>query len=324
MVLDFTVFLLRFFLSFIFFIAGFSKWRNRVTTKKNVVDFGLPIFFAKPVAYLLPITEVIVAITLLFPLTFFGSAIVSIFLLLIFSTLIIFTISKNNKITCNCFGTLNQTPIGWNTIYRNIVLLLISFTIVTKGNTSNNVSFEDWTENHWIIFILLCFVLIQSIVNTHLLNEKEINKLRLTKLEKKIFKGLTIGTKAPDFLFFNPEGQQMDLNTLVTIEKPLILFFFNPTCALCDMFLPKAILLHQKYKDQVSMVFISPEGKKTKQLSEIKDLIFLIPNTEDFAYKIYRLYGLPSAIYITPKGKIGSFPAHGETAITELIEQYAT
>lgn len=312
---------IKIFLSIIFLISGIAKIVNQQETRQTIRAFGFS-SIAPTAALLLPIVELVISALLFFSSTVYWGALGSLFLLLFFNIFIGNLIRKGITVDCNCFGALSKAPTGWNTIYRNIGLMLLSLVLIVPESITTHSAVVSETPNQWLIILLMLFVLLQGVMIVLLMDKNEINKTRLIKLEKEVFKGLPIGTPAPPFEFPNLMGERIGLKQLLAQDKPLILVFFHHDCAMCRTIIPKVITLQKTYSDKVLITFIGTEDKRSNAL-QMDNLLILDAENEKFGFEQYKIHWHPSAVYINPKGKIGSFPATGEKGITALIEEHS-
>ena len=99
-------------LALVFAIAGFAKLRDCPGTEKAVADFGVPLWFAKPIATVLPLAEFAAALLLMFRRTAGWGSLIVLALLLIFTIAISYNLWKGRRPDCNCFGQLHSAPIA--------------------------------------------------------------------------------------------------------------------------------------------------------------------------------------------------------------------
>src|SRR3954469_3959675 len=115
----------RLVLAGVFVVAGWAKLSDRVGTREAVRQFGVPESLAKPVAILLPLAELVVAVLLVFRGSAVLGAIGAAVLLGLFIIGISVNLARGNRVDCNCFGQLHSAPIGPSTLVRNVVLMAL-------------------------------------------------------------------------------------------------------------------------------------------------------------------------------------------------------
>jgi len=315
--------LCRLFLAFIFILSGGTKIVAPQGTKKAVEGFGFSSkLLANWISIGLPIVELCIALLLLFSITAFLGALLSVTLLLIFNFFIIRLIKQGKQIDCHCFGELNASPTGWNTVIRNTGLLLFSLVpILQSKNSVNILCIVNFTNEQWIYSILFIIIFLQGFVLISLLNKNESIQKRFVTLEEEVFRGLPLGSKAPDFELLNSNGEITTLQKLLALNKPLLFLFFDPDCGPCAALLQKAIKWHEEYENRLRIVFIGRSSEKNDLLKTIPNIIFLTPLDTYLAQKVYKTRGFPSAIAISKQGFIDSFPAAGEEGVVRLLKK---
>ena len=112
----------------------------------------------RPAVNALPALELGVAAALVFPPTSRVAAAASCLLLVLFCALVARSMSRGLAGTCNCFGRLHSSKIGWSTVVRNMSLLSASALIAVVSSQSRFSSLVNVLtrpgRNVWILFAL--------------------------------------------------------------------------------------------------------------------------------------------------------------------------
>jgi uncharacterized membrane protein YphA (DoxX/SURF4 family) len=127
------VLVLRLILAGVFVVAGVAKFLDRPGSRRAIVEFGLPAWTAPPVAVLLPLAEITVALLLLVPRTVTVGAAGALSLLLAFTVGIAWNVARGRHPDCHCFGQLYSAPAGPSTLVRNGLLALAAGAVVVLG-----------------------------------------------------------------------------------------------------------------------------------------------------------------------------------------------
>ena len=101
---------LRLCLSVVFGVAGVAKLLDRPGTRDAVTSFGAPSTWAGPMAWLLPLGEIAIALGLLFSASTWASALAALLLLGLFIVAIGVNLSRGRAPECHCFGQLYSRP----------------------------------------------------------------------------------------------------------------------------------------------------------------------------------------------------------------------
>jgi len=114
----------------VFAVAGWTKARDPGGTRAAIRDFGVPAPLAVPVAFLLPVAELTVAILLLFKDTFVAGAIGAVVLLALFIAAISVSLARGQRPNCHCFGQIGSRPVSRTTLARNFVLMALAVLVL--------------------------------------------------------------------------------------------------------------------------------------------------------------------------------------------------
>ena len=133
-----TLIFLRFALSLIFGVAGAAKLLDWRGAREAVTNFGVPPSFAKAVAFMLPLTEIGIALGLLFAKSAWQSALAASVLLMIFVVAIGVNLLRGRAPECHCFGQLYSRPLGWPTLARNLVFAVCALFVFWRVQLDTN------------------------------------------------------------------------------------------------------------------------------------------------------------------------------------------
>src|SRR5947209_10119122 len=142
--MDIVLLLARLLLAVVFVVAGLAKLADRAGSRKALLDFGVPAMFVAPFAILLPLAELAVAVALLPTASAWGGAIGALALLLLFIAVIGYNLAHGRTPDCHCFGQIHNTPAGWPTLMRNLLLAAFAGFIVGFGYANAGASITDW------------------------------------------------------------------------------------------------------------------------------------------------------------------------------------
>ncbi len=129
----FTI-ILRIILSATFISAGATKIITRKHFASALPNMGVPASLVSAVAFVIPPCEVVIGVLLLVNATAFFAALAALFMLIAFSALLVFTITRGQGGGCNCFGSLSSDkPVGPQALVRNGLLAAMAAMIVAAG-----------------------------------------------------------------------------------------------------------------------------------------------------------------------------------------------
>jgi hypothetical protein len=112
-----------------FVLAGTAKVISPSTTRRSARELGLPALLARPLPIVLPVTELAVAVGLLYQRASRPAAVATLLLLLAFSAIVAINLARNNRVSCACFGSLSSSRLGRGALIRNGILAGAALTI---------------------------------------------------------------------------------------------------------------------------------------------------------------------------------------------------
>lgn len=342
--MEILLLVIRLFLFSIFALAGIGKLLDLSGSKRAVTEFGVPDFLAKPIAILLPIAEIAIAIILIPAQTSWFGAIFGGILLLIFVAGMLWQMKQGNAPDCHCFGQIHSEPVSKKSLLRNIAFVVLAGFLVAagKGNQGldifdNSSQFSDMNIMQ-VVFGLAVIGFMGAIVfllkkisgqQTQIMRRIEVLELLSHEGGKELERdvtdpniGLPIGSPAPGFELPDVNNKKVSFESFLNAGKSILLFFVSPSCNPCEAMIPEIEEWQKDLDEKINFVFIS-NGNIDENLdkfpSESFDHILLQDDNE-----IGEMFGsewTPTVIFIDGEGVIASRPAAGDSAIKELIEK---
>lgn len=342
--MDTVLLLVRLILVAIFAVAGIGKLLDLSGSKKAVEDFGVPESLSKPIAGLLPIGEILIAVLLFFTGTSWYGAILGLLLMLAFIGGMSYQMYKGNAPDCHCFGAIHSEPVSPKSIIRNVIFAVLALMLVISGREYQGASlFEssnDFSEGSAMQSLLgLAIVgLLGGIV--YLLKQisdqqnkiiRRIEILELTSGEggKAVEKedvehpesGLVIGSPAPVFSLTDVENRTYQFENLLATRRPLLFFYVSPSCNPCGALLPEMEQWQNDLKGKVDFVLVS-SGKAKENIEKFggKGFRAILLQKDKEVADLYGAQWTPTAWLVNPDGTIASRPSAGDAAIRKLVE----
>jgi thiol-disulfide isomerase/thioredoxin/uncharacterized membrane protein YphA (DoxX/SURF4 family) len=323
-------------LSAVFAVAGISKLASFSQSRESAVEFGVPSPFALPFMVALISCELAVAIALIPAPSAWYAAIVALTLFALFSGVIAANLIKGKRPTCNCFGQLHPTEIGWPTFARNILLAAIAALVVAEP-TAARTSLFTWTHELntmqavSLAAIAIATALLVAIVALLLQVVRQQGRmlLRFDAIEHHLGVvtdqapapvGLQPGSPAPAFALRLLDGRELSLEELLQPKKPALLVFSNPSCGPCQELLPQIAQWQQEFAEKLSIALLS-EGSAEDNRSKFgsSGLAKILLQKQRETAEAYQVYATPSAVMIAPNASVASYVAQGSDEIQKLI-----
>ncbi|MBO30717.1 MAG: hypothetical protein CL439_04825 [Acidimicrobiaceae bacterium] len=112
----------------VFLVAGLSKLRSPLETRRSLRDLGFP--FPKETSIILPLVELLTPILLFVDPATGGPCAVA--LLVAFTVLILSRLVNGNTSGCGCFGAWSTRPLSYWDVARNTVFIVLG-AVATLG-----------------------------------------------------------------------------------------------------------------------------------------------------------------------------------------------
>jgi thiol-disulfide isomerase/thioredoxin len=347
--LNTMLFTARLLLVVVFAAAGLAKLADRGGTKQGLIDFGLPASLATPFGVLLPLAELAVAAALIPASTALWGAGGALMILIVFVGAIGVTLARGRKPECHCFGQLHSAPAGWRTLARNGALAAVASFIVWHGWNGEEVgpSAIAWLGALSVTQLLILMggaVVLGLLVGQwwfllHLLRQNGHLLVRIEALEARPASGivpepspngtqhaqpvagLPVGSEAPSFSLDGLHAETLTLEALRSIGKPVMLIFTDPDCGPCNALLPEVGRWQEEHAHKLTLSLISrgdTEENRTK--AQEHGLTNVLVQKDWEVSGSYEVAGTPSAVLLSPDGKVASPVAGRAEGIRALLE----
>jgi peroxiredoxin/uncharacterized membrane protein YphA (DoxX/SURF4 family) len=344
--MEIVLLLARLILTVVFGVAGVAKLADREGSRQAMIGFGVPESLATPLGRLLPIVEILVAITLIPLATAWFGGIGALVLLAAFLVGIGVNLARGTAPDCHCFGQLHSEPVSWSVFARNIVLAAIATLIVVQGKEHPGLSAVEWMQDLRVgeaVSLCLSAVAAALLIPTFVMLRKALQQ-QTTLLEtvtamKKVVEedyaepvaveredaappvvGLPVGAVAPSFALATLNDEQVALDDLLALGKSVLLLFVSPTCSPCKSLLPHIRAWQRDYSDHLTVALLSKGSEKDVQAKIAKyEARYLLLQGESSVADEYQAKWTPAAVLIDRSGRIASEVAAGDEAIRALV-----
>ena len=322
-------------LSGVFILAGVSKLKDPPGSRQSLIDFGVPELLAGPLARLLPIAEIGVAIGLL-PRSFaWISATAAVGLLSLFVLAIAVSLARGRRPDCHCFGQIHSKPIGWGLAGRDLALAALGVIVISYG--PRQPSFLIWMDSSVqfpggsaFAAVVVALLILQGLAIFQLMRQNGRVLLRIEALEKRFGEappeppaapqGVPVGDPAPEFELPDLDGNTVSLRRLTGAGKPVVLLFVKPECHACMAMLPEAAKWQHDAANRFQVAVISQGAAEDNRAYAAKYGIrtFLLQAGQDVS-DLFAARITPCAVVIRSDGVVASELVSGPQAIRSLI-----
>jgi peroxiredoxin len=339
--------LARLLLSLVFAIAGVAKLADREGSRRAIVDFGAPSALAAPLGLLLPLAELAIAATLLPASTAWWGAMGALALLSVFVVGITYNLARGRKPECHCFGQLHSAPVGGKTLARNGVLAALAGFILWAGYEGGGagpgaLSWVGALSTAQLVGFLVGVLVLALLAGqwwflVNLLRQNGRLLVRLEAVEATLTEGgsvassqngtarhqadgLPVGSEAPEFDLSGLHGESLTLESLRASGKPVMALFTDPGCGPCNAMLPDVGRWQEEHAQKLTLALVSRgEVEENKAKAQEHGLSNVLLQKDWEVSESYEVGGTPSAVLISPDGKIASPAAGGQEGIRGLL-----
>ena len=318
----------RLLLAAVFAFAAAAKLRDRRGARQAITSFGVPSAAAGPVAVALPFVELTTALLLVVPRTATAGILAAAMLLAIFTLAVVTNLLRGRRPECHCFGQIASGPIGWTTVGRNVVLLIIALLGFEEAPLiPASVPLPD----PGVVLAFAAVLAVELFIALNLVRQNGRLLVRLDVLEQRVAavapmaapsRGLPISVPAPSFQLQGVHGETLTLEALRAANTPVLLTFVDPQCGPCNALLPDLGRWQTEHSSKLTIALVSrgtPDENRMKS-SEHGIRTVLLQRDREVA-EAYLVTGTPSATLVSPDGRIGSVLAEGADAIAALVAQ---
>jgi peroxiredoxin/uncharacterized membrane protein YphA (DoxX/SURF4 family) len=316
--------LIRLLLVAVFATAGVGKLLDLEGSRHAVRDFGVPDRLANLAGGLLPIAELGVAVALIFRPTAQWGALVALLLLMAFIGGIANALRHGVAPDCHCFGQIHSAPAGRGTLVRNGVLAALALVVAISGP---GPAVDTWVGDRSAAELVAVAAGIAAAVLGFFAYQlwTEVRQLRvdITSARRQAAgapPGLPIGTPAPAFALTSIDGATVTLDELRDRGHPILLTFTSPYCSSCAEVFPNLRRWQQTLAERLTIALISSGSVEDNEaLVKQYGLQQLLIQEQSEVLQDYRIRGTPSAVIVTPDGKIGTLPAESVFGIEPMV-----
>lgn len=327
--------LLRLALSAVFLLAAVGKAIDPAGVRRAASEFGVPAGLVPLTAVVLPLVELAVAVALVPGRTAEAGALGALALLALFTIAVGANLARGRHPDCHCFGERGSTTISWRTVVRNGVLATAAGFVVVQAHTDGAATplsgVGDIDGIGVVVALATAMVLGEGVLVFHLLRQHGRLLLRIEALEAGAADpdhpgvlapagpGLPVGSPAPEFALPGLHGETLTLEALRSAGRPVLLVFTDPACTACQGIMPEVAAWQGAQPHGLTVGIISRgDAEANRAKATAHGLTGVLLQDDQEVGLAYDYGGTPSAVLVTPDGRIGSPLALGADAVLAL------
>jgi peroxiredoxin len=306
-------------LACVFLVAAVAKSLDRAGTQRSLADFGVPRRLRAPLAVVLPLLELAVAIGLVVTQSTRVAAAVGGTMLAIFTGALAAALLRGRAPECGCFGRLQPGPAGPTTLARNGVLVAAALLVASQPAAPKSA-------RELAAAALVLLVGGQALLSWTLLRRLGHALRRIESLEAELGAELDaqepeIGSEAPAFVLPTADGAQVALADLLEPEVPLLLVFSDTGCGACSALMPDLARWQHEHADRLTLAVIGHgDAERLRAAAEEHGLEQLLVAPDRSVFGAYGSFGTPSAVLVGADGRLVSTVLYGADEIGTLLE----
>ena len=295
-------------LAAVFMTAGVGKLLDRDGSRRALRDFGVPERVARPGSVLLPLTEIAVAVALVFRPSARWGAVAAMVLLAAFIVGIGLALARGKEPDCHCFGQIHSAPAGPLTLARNALLAAFAGVIIAYGS---GPAVDAWVRAHSApVLVAIGVGIFALVVAAYALSLR--GEVRRLKANLAIARQVTprsrlpLGSDAPPFALPDIHGQTVVLAELLERGQPLLLMFVAPWCGPCATLMPRVHQWQRTLGARLTIAVISEGSAERNASLKEQGLKNVLLQEGNEVANMYGVEGTPSAIFVSSQGKVAS------------------
>lgn len=317
--------------------AALAKLVDRDAAREGARQLGVPAAMVAAVGIGLPLAELAVAIGLATTPAAGGASLAAVVLLAAFTVLIGVNLAAGRHPACNCFGA-DAAPIGVATLVRNVALTAAAGLLAGRSIAGASLGSyrELTTDQAWILAGAGAVVALAALTAWVLVNLVRQNARLLERIEalealasgapaarRQRSKGLPPGTPAPPIAAVDTAGQTLALGDLLD-GRPLVLVFVEPGCGACVALGDELALRREPFTDRRVVVIASATMEATAAKFGAITAADVLADPTGEVSRAYGVVGTPSAVVVTPDGRIARPLAEGRFDSRRLLGDQAS
>lgn len=306
-----VAFVARALLVIVFALAATGKLVDRDGARRALSGFRVPQALIQPVSWLLPGTELAVAVLLLVQPVARGAAVAAAALLALFMCGIGAAMRRGEAPDCNCFGQIGSKPAGKATLLRNAGLAVPAIFVAAYGPGVDPGSWLDSGAGTQILVLALVLMAVaMAAAIAGLINERSGLRSDLERSEAMLAlfpSGLPIGVTAPGFSLPDTNGKAVTLAGLLALGRPIALTFVSPSCMPCKFMFPDISIWQRSLSERLTIVLVAHGTIDEIQAMATKfHLTNLLSDPDAAVFRAYRGTATPSMLIIDADGRTAS------------------
>jgi peroxiredoxin len=295
--------------------AGIGKLIDRSGSRRSLAEFRVPARLVAPLAVLLPLAELAIAVALVPAGSARPAAAAGAVLLAVFVVAMAIAMVSGRRPDCHCFGALYSGRAGWGALARNVALLGVAGVVLSRPAADPEAVQLAAVGGGALLAG-------NALLSFRLLRRHGAALRRIDQLESGAGRPTTLAAGAPAPAFSLPlaGGGELSLGHLLAPGRAVLLLFVDPRCGPCRALLGEVASWQREHGDRLTIAVLSTGAPdENLALAEEHRLDRVLVQEHGEVAELYGARATPSAVVIGPRGRIAHALAEGVDAITALV-----
>jgi len=318
-------------LACVLLIAASGKLFHYPALLQTLADFNIPAALRQPLARLMPVLELMIALALIPATSVWWGALASAALLGSYTAVLAYKLVRGEHPSCHCFGQLEARPIDARTMLRNGLLLTLAGGLVYAGPGYRHPTILAYVLDAPVLWLCSAAIAMQWWLLLRLMRQNGSLLLQMDAFDLRLSaagiqpltqadrtpQGLMVGSAAPEFTLPELGGSRTaSLADLRSPGRPVLLIFSDAACAPCKELMPYVDGWHTRFRHAVTIAVITRSDRRPHPAGACLTLL----QADREVAASYQAQATPSAVLVTAVGTIASHLALGAKEIYDLLE----
>lgn len=308
-------------------LAAVTKLWSKEDFEGTLRAVGFSEVLCRPVAIMLPMAELALAIAIIFPETAALAAVGIIILCILFITTAVLALRASKVVACHCFGELGHHNLGYRTIGVNLLLICGGLVVLLNMHVAAGVALirdfgREYSVDVTVVIGLFVVLLVQFVFNYMMARQRGELLIRLENLETAASRASYSDSHPPRNAAFQPvgsiefsDGSKKPLGNL--IHGQTILLLLDSECPSCVQIINQDLANWREVQGSLLLAVLTDRPAFPASAPDLG--WFSSPQlVASLGYK-----GTPAARVISEEGLASGQWVYGREAISMLVNDYS-
>lgn len=311
----------------LFTVSGALKLVSIESFATSLEGLRVPLLASKFGRWLVPFFEVVLGLLFLFQVWLIPLASLAVVFLLLSTGVVVWNLIQGNRVPCNCFGSLSDSPISIRTVVRNLILIGLPLLVLWNEMYQNDFGHIDLPNRLAVDVVSLIIASLSIAASGLVFLRYSIVLSRLQTIESHLdlgHAGFAISTveqrsSFPNHTWISPTQDEISRSSVQSENGQLEIVFVSSGCDSCKRLLSRLMELKIVHGSTV-VVLVGFDPERHQEIAERLSL----PSYAMKADAVANLYGVvqyPVKVTIDYQGNRLNEPVYGDEAIASSLAE---